>query len=225
VHIEQLAVPGCFAFFPTVHADHRGAFLEWFRQDLLVEQVGHSLNLAQANWSTSRRGVIRGIHYADVPPGQARYVTCVQGVVLDLVVDLRVGSPAFGRFDAVRLDDASPRAVYLPEGVGHGFCALSDDATVLYLCSTGYAPEGERGIHPLDPALALPWPDDLGPLLSPSDAAAPTLAEALDAGILPSWGDCRIWADHLARAEERRAGDAADALEEAALRQWAAHRS
>ncbi|HEY6798909.1 MAG TPA: dTDP-4-dehydrorhamnose 3,5-epimerase [Kineosporiaceae bacterium] len=121
---------------------------------LLAGVLGHPLQLAQANWSTSRRGVIRGIHYTEVPPGRAKYVTCVRGAVLDV----RVGSLTFGHHDAVRLDTASPRAIYLAEGPGHGFCALTDDASVLYLCSTRYHPSRERSIHPLDPDLALPWP-------------------------------------------------------------------
>jgi dTDP-4-dehydrorhamnose 3,5-epimerase len=191
--IEALSIAGSFSVTPKIFSDDRGTFLEWFRQDDLVDALGHPLNLAQANWSTSHRGVIRGIHYANVPPGQAKYVTCVRGSVLDVLVDLRVGSPTFGRHETVTLDDESRRAVYLAEGLGHGFCALTDDATVLYLCSTGYNPAGEHGIHPLDPDLALPWPADLEPVLSDKDAAAPSLAAALDAGTLPTTAQCTAW--------------------------------
>jgi dTDP-4-dehydrorhamnose 3,5-epimerase len=152
--------------------------------------------LSQANWSTSRRSVVRGIHSADVPPGQAKYVTCVRGAVLDVIVDLRVGSSTFGAHAAVRLD-VERRAVYIGEGLRHGFCALADDATVLYLCSTGYNPTGERGIHPLDPALALPWPDEVAPVLSDKDAAAATLAQAQTAGTLPVFADCEAWSEKL----------------------------
>ncbi len=190
MRFERLRIPGSLVITPTVFSDDRGSFLEWFRQDALAAELGHPLTLAQANWSTSRRGVIRGIHYADVPPGQAKYVTCVSGAVLDVVVDLRVGSPTFGTVDSVPLDAESRRAVYLSEGLGHGFCALSDEATVLYLCSTPYTPTAEHGVHPLDPALALPWPTEVEPLLSPKDAAAPTLAEALEGGALPRMADC-----------------------------------
>jgi dTDP-4-dehydrorhamnose 3,5-epimerase len=192
VRVEPLAVPGAFVLTPTVHADDRGSFLEWYRREALAEAVGHPLTLAQANASTSRRGVIRGVHYADVPPGQAKYVTCVRGAVLDVVVDLRVGSPTFGEHATVRLDDDDRPAVYLAEGLGHAFCALTDDVTVVYLCSTVYTPGAEHGIDPLDPALGLPWPSDLEPVLSPKDAEAPTLAQALAAGALPRFAACPV---------------------------------
>ena len=134
--------------------------------------------------------MIRGIHFADVPPGQAKYVTCVSGAILDVVVDLRAGSPGFGRWEAVRLDDDSRRAVFLAEGLGHGFTALSDEATVLYLCSTAYAPGREHGVNPLDPAIGIAWPADAEPVLSDKDAAAPTLEQALRDGLLPPYADC-----------------------------------
>lgn len=201
MRIDELSVPGSYLITPRVFGDDRGSFLEWFRQDALATELAHELRLEQANWSTSRRGVIRGIHYADVPPGQAKYVTCVRGAVLDIVVDLRVGSPTFGRHEAVRLDDEARRAVYIAEGLGHGFCALTDDATVLYLCSTGYNPTGEHGVHPLDADLALPWPSEVEPVLSDKDAAAPTLAEARAAGALPTLESCSAWTEGLTRAD------------------------
>jgi len=138
----------------------------------------------------SRRGVLRGVHFADVPPGQAKYVTCVAGAILDVVVDIRVGSPTFGRWEAVRLDDENRRALYVAEGLGHAFLALSESATVVYLCSQPYAPAREHGIHPLDPELGIDWPLDGEPVLSAKDAAAPTLAEARAAGLLPGYDAC-----------------------------------
>ena len=96
--IRPLAVEGAFEIIPAPHGDSRGLFLEWYRFDRLAEAVGHPMRLAQANLSVSARGVVRGIHYADVPPGQAKYVTCSRGAVLDAVVDLRVGSPTFGQW-------------------------------------------------------------------------------------------------------------------------------
>ncbi len=165
-------------------------FLEWFKADVFSDTVGHRLGVAQANHSVSSRGVVRGVHFAAVPPSQGKYVYCAKGAVLDVVVDIRVGSPTFGQWDSVRLDDVDRRAVYLAEGLGHVFMSLRDDSTVTYLCSTGYNPEREFGTHPLDPALELPWPDDIEPLLSPKDQAAPTLSEAADQGLLPSYADC-----------------------------------
>jgi dTDP-4-dehydrorhamnose 3,5-epimerase len=183
------AVPDAYVLTPAQRGDDRGVFLEWFRFEQL-DAVGHPFRLAQANASVSRPGVVRGIHYADVPPGQAKYVTCVRGAVLDVVVDLRAGSPTFGAWDAVRLDDADRRVLYLAEGLGHGFCALEPDSTVVYLCSDVYRPEAEHAVHPLDPVLDIDWPVE-SPVLSPKDAAAPTLADALAAGALPDYQACR----------------------------------
>lgn len=132
--------------------------------------VGHGLDLIQANCSVSRRGALRG--YADVPPGQAKYGTCVRGAVLDVAVDIRVGPPTFGQWDSVLLDTVDRRAIYLAEGLGHAFLSLEDDSTVVDLCRTGEAREREHEIHPLDPAIGIAWPTDVEPLLSPKDVAA-----------------------------------------------------
>ena len=188
--VQPLDIDGAWVFTPRQHPDDRGVFLEWFKAAVVEEAVGHRLSLAQANHSVSARGTLRGVHYADVPPSQAKYVYCSAGAVLDVVVDIRVGSPTFGRCAAVRLDDVDRRGIYIAEGLGHAFLALTDAASVTYLCSQSYNPTGEHGVHPLDPELALPWPGDVEPLLSPKDAAAPTLAEARAAGALPAYEDC-----------------------------------
>lgn len=190
---RALAVTGGWEFTPALHGDPRGLFLEWFRADDLAEAVGHPLGLAQANLSVSARGVLRGVHFAAVPPGQAKYVTCVAGAVLDVVVDVRTGSPTFGKWDAVRLDTESRRAVYLAEGLGHAFLSLQDGSTVTYLCSTGYAPGREFAVNPLDPDLGLPWPAELEPVLSAKDAAAPGLQQARAEGLLPDYDACLAW--------------------------------
>lgn len=195
--IRELAVPGAWEFTPRQFRDARGVFLEWFRTEVFGAASGHTFALAQANCSVSVRGTLRGLHFADVPPGQAKYVTCLHGAVLDVLVDIRVDSPTFGAVDSVRLDDVDRRAVYLAEGLGHAFLALTDDATVAYLCSSVYSPTGEHAINPLDPALGIRWPADVAPLLSPKDEAAPTLAEALASGLLPTWEACRTHVDTL----------------------------
>lgn len=188
---RELAVPGAWEITPKQFGDPRGVFLEWFKDAPFAEAAGHSLDLQQANLSVSAAGVVRGIHFADIPPGQAKYVTCARGAVLDVVVDIRVGSPTFGTWDSVLLDDQDRRAIYLAEGLGHGFMSLEEDSTVLYLCSTGYAPGREHGIHPLDPTIGIDWPttardgSPLEPLLSEKDAAAPTLEQAQADGLLP----------------------------------------
>jgi dTDP-4-dehydrorhamnose 3,5-epimerase len=196
VKILPLAIEGAWEIVPAQHGDPRGVFLEWYRSDRIAEAVGHQLQLAQANISVSARGVIRGIHFAEVPPGQAKYVTCVRGAVLDVIVDLRTGSPTFGEWQGVLLDDADRQAVYIAEGLGHGFCALSDGATVAYLCSELYAPDREHSVDPLDADLGIEWPTD-SPIVSDRDGAALTLAAAADSGLLPTYAACLAWAQSL----------------------------
>ena len=191
--VTELSVPDAWVFTPSQHSDSRGTFLEWFRADTLAKAVGHPLRLAQGNHSISKAGTLRGVHYADVPPSQAKYVTCVSGRVLDCVVDIRVGSPTFGQWDSVVLDDVDRRGLYVSEGLGHAFIALTEGAQVSYVCSTQYSPGREHGVNPLDPDLALPWPADLAPLLSDKDLAAPTLRAAAAAGLLPSYADCQAY--------------------------------
>jgi dTDP-4-dehydrorhamnose 3,5-epimerase len=198
--MEPTSIGGAWTFTPAVHRDDRGCFLEWFRAGELSGPLGHWPRTAQGNCSVSRRGVIRGIHFASVPPGQAKYVTCVAGAVLDVIVDVRAGSPTYGRWEAVRLDDQDRRAVYLSEGLGHAFTALTDRATVIYLCSAPYAPGREHGVHPLDPDIGIGWPAGVEPVLSPKDAAAPTLAEARRAGLLPDYAECEAYLDGLRKA-------------------------
>ncbi|GII80745.1 dTDP-4-dehydrorhamnose 3,5-epimerase [Sphaerisporangium rufum] len=188
--MKELSVPHAYLVTPDLHRDDRGTFLEVFHAGRFAEVAGRPLHAAQVNCSVSRRGVLRGVHFSDVPPGQGKYVTCVSGAVLDVVVDLRVGSPAFGRWEAVRLDDESRHALYVSEGLGHAFMALTDQATVMYLCSTSYAPGREHEVHPLDPALGIEWPPEVAPVLSAKDAAAPNLAEAVALGVLPRYEDC-----------------------------------
>lgn len=149
------------------------------------------------NISVSRAGTVRGVHFADVPPGQAKYVQCFDGRILDVVVDIRVGSPTFGQWDAVELDSETRQGLFIEEGLGHAFCALSDVATVGYLCSEGYAPSREHGVHPLDSEIGIQWPVDGEIVLSPKDAEAPTLAEARDQGLLPTFDACQEFTSSL----------------------------
>ena len=194
--IRPLSIEGAWEITPQQHGDPRGMFMEYYRFDLLAEVVGHPLRLAQANLSVSARGVVRGLHFADVPPGQAKYVTCVRGAVLDVIVDLRVGSPTFGRWEGIQLDEVDRRAVYLSEGIGHGFCALSDDATLSYFCSETFNPSGEHSVHPLDPDLGIDWPAET-PHLSARDEAAPSLAEAVSTGLLPDYRAVQAFTESL----------------------------
>lgn len=203
--VRELAVPGAWEITPRQHRDSRGVFFEWFTDREFTAFAGHRLDLHQANCSVSAAGVLRGLHFAEVPPGQAKYVTCVSGAVFDVAVDIRVGSPTFGRWDAVLLDTRERRSVYLCEGLAHGFVALQDDSTVMYLCSAPYRPEAEHTIAATDPALGIDWPDGHRLIVSDRDAAAPSLAEAQASGLLPSWTQTRAFVDGL-RAEHDRHG-------------------
>jgi len=198
VQIRELAVPDAYEITPTQIQDDRGIFLEWYRFDRLAEAIGHPLDLRQANTSVSRRGVVRGIHFADVPPSQAKYVTAARGAVLDFAIDIRVGSPTFGHWDSVLLDDVDRRAIYLAEGLGHCFVALTDEATVSYLVSDVYNPTAEHGITPVDPDIALDLRVPAQELvLSPKDTDAPGLHEASQNGLLPHWNACRAYYESL----------------------------
>jgi NDP-hexose 3,5-(Or5-) epimerase len=190
MQIDETAVPGALVVTPKQLPDPRGCFYEAMRADKLEDALGEPFVPRQIAYSVSRRNTLRGMHLTAVPPGQAKYVTCVRGALLDVVVELRAGSPAFGQHHATTLDAASGRSVYIPEGVGHGFLALTDDTCICYVMSTVYAPGTQIDVDPLDPELALPWGlSELSepPLLSEKDAGAPSLAQTLASGVLPAW--------------------------------------
>ncbi|SDO65008.1 dTDP-4-dehydrorhamnose 3,5-epimerase [Pedococcus dokdonensis] len=203
MQVRPLPVEGAFEITPRQFPDDRGVFLESFRGDLLAEHLGHRPDIVQTNVSVSSRGTVRGTHFADVPPSQAKYVTALSGSLIDFIVDIRVGSPTFGEWTSVLLDTVDRRGVYLSEGLGHAFVALEDDTTAMYLCTAAYNPSGEHGIHPLDPEVGLVLPHGLEPLLSPKDAAAPSLTEAREQGLLPTYAACQA----LARQLRERSGD------------------
>lgn len=193
--VRELAVPGAWEITPRQHADSRGLFFEWFTETAFEAFTGHEFDLRQANCSVSAAGVLRGLHFAQLPPSQAKYVTCVRGSVFDVVVDIRVGSPTFGQWDSVLLDDRERRTIYLSEGLGHAFLALEDHSTVMYLCSAGYDPEREHAVRVTD--LGIDWPDTHELILSDRDAAAPTLDEVRAAGLLPTWAETQAFVAEL----------------------------
>ncbi len=201
MEIRALKIEGAFEVTPRQFPDDRGLFLESFRGDRLAEAIGHRLDIIQTNVSVSSRGTIRGVHFADVPPSQAKYVTALSGSFIDFVIDIRVGSPTFGQWDSVLLDTVDRRAIYLAEGLGHTICCLEDNSTVMYLCSATYDPMREHAVNPLDPALGLALPDGVNPVLSAKDAAAPSLKEAAAQGLLPLYDACvRYYAELAAGA-------------------------
>lgn len=205
--ISELAVADAFRIVPDRRPDQRGHFQESLKEGELAEALGRPFPIAQVNHSVSHRGVLRGIHGALVPPGLGKVVTCVRGAVLDIVVDLRIGSPTFGGYDVSWQDAADGTSVVIPEGLGHAFLALTDGATMSYLCTAEYDPSIVVDVHPLDPELQLPWGLFQEPLMSARDAAAPTLAEAADRGLLPAYEDClAVYTRFRDGADGRRQG-------------------
>lgn len=197
--MTPLSIEGAWVYTPRQFGDPRGTFMESFQAATLTAAVGRPFDLAQVNTSVSKAGVVRGIHYSDVPPSQAKYVTCARGALWDVVVDIRLGSSTFGRWEGVLLDDVDRRAVFLSEGLGHAFIALADDTTAVYLCSTPYAPGREHGLDPLDQHIGIEWPTrasdgtPLDPLLSDKDRDAPSLEQARADGLLPTMEQLRAF--------------------------------
>jgi dTDP-4-dehydrorhamnose 3,5-epimerase len=163
---------------PQVFKDHRGFFAETYRADAWAE-AGIPTTFVQDNHSRSARGTLRGIHF-QTSPGQGKLVRCARGAIVDVVVDLRRGSPTFGAWEAFELDDESMRQLYVPVGFGHGFCVVSEIADVAYKCTSYYDPATEAGIAYDDPDVGIAWPAGVEPIVSERDATAPRLAEVAD---------------------------------------------
>ncbi|MFC9432996.1 dTDP-4-dehydrorhamnose 3,5-epimerase family protein [Nocardia sp. NPDC057030] len=189
MRVRELAVAGALAFDAPSFADDRGSFATPLDAETLAAELGRPLfPVAQGAMSRSRRGVFRGVHYTLPPPGRAKFVWCAHGRCLDIVLDVRVGSPTFGAHEVLELDGSAERGLYLPIGVAHAFLAVEDDTVMTYLLSGGYIPENEYALDPRDPALGLDLRGDW--ILSERDTAAPTLAEAAERDLLPRYADC-----------------------------------
>lgn len=158
---------------PAVHGDARGFFLESYRESAMRE-LGVEEPFVQDNHSRSRQGIVRGMHFQ---PGQAKLVRCVRGAILDVIVDIRRGSPQFGQGRGFRLDDVDHHQLYVPDGFAHGFCVLSELADVAYKTSAYYDPQGEGGFAFDDPEVGIEWPAELELIASERDRSAPRLAE------------------------------------------------
>ncbi len=184
-----MAVKDAYRITPRHMRDRRGSFFEAWRSSELSERIGRPFHIAQVNYSVSARNTLRGIHGTKIPPGQVKLVTCVSGAALDVVVDLRVGSPTFGMFDSTLQEAGSGIGVYIPDGVGHAFLALEPDTCMNYLCSTEYVAGTMIDVQALDPELGIPWDLTEPPIMSDKDAAAPTLAEVAASGGLPTYGN------------------------------------
>lgn len=156
MNYKELEIPGVWMNTPEVWSDNRGHFFEVFKRSHLLSKTTYDFSVAQVNQSQSMKGVLRGIHVTDGPAGQAKYVSCLQGEVLDIFVDLRKDSPTFAQWGTVILSSAQHNSILIPEGVGHGFLTLTDTATVNYLCSSEYVPENDKVITIYDSTIDLP---------------------------------------------------------------------
>jgi dTDP-4-dehydrorhamnose 3,5-epimerase len=170
--------------------DNRGYFYESFKAEDFKSQIGRNFLIKQTNTSSSSKGSVRGIHYALVPPSQAKLVQCQRGSIKDYVIDIRVGSPTFGQFEEIELNENSASAVFIEEGLAHAFVALENKTVVSYYVTEQYNPNKEKGINPFDETLNIKWPDiDL--VLSEKDRQAINLEEAKNQGLLPIFDECK----------------------------------
>jgi dTDP-4-dehydrorhamnose 3,5-epimerase len=186
MELKPLGIEGAWLATSPVWADERGSFREWFKSADILTTTGLDFSVAQANLSESKRGVTRGIHYSLASMGQAKWVTCVTGAIKDVIVDIRPSSPTYGKYVAVDLVGGGGQVLLIGVGLGHGFVSVIDGSTVAYLVTSPFSPTEEFEINPLDPALRIDWGLPVGELLlSPKDAAAPTLAERKSEGRLP----------------------------------------
>jgi dTDP-4-dehydrorhamnose 3,5-epimerase len=176
--------------------DSRGYFYESFKEENFQKQIGRQLSIKQTNTSSSAKGSVRGIHYALVPPSQAKLVQCQRGSIKDYVIDIRVGSPTFGKFEEIELSESSPTAIFIEEGLAHAFVALENNTIVTYYVNEKFNPEREKGINPFDKTLNVQWPD-LELILSEKDKSAISLDEAKSQEILPLFDECKAFIKSL----------------------------
>jgi len=184
--LEELSISGAYLATHKVFPDYRGLFREWFKSEE-IRMIDCTFSVEQANYSKSKKWVIRGIHYSLSPRGQAKVVTCASGSVVDVLVDLRIGSPTFLKVEYINLAEDSGEVVFIPSGVGHGFIVNSSFASLVYLTSSKYSPEYEKAICPTDPNLGISWPIPIGkkPIISKQDLEAQEFASAYQMGFLP----------------------------------------
>ena len=193
---HPLSISGSWKIEFNKFEDNRGFFYESFRKEDFENEIGRSLDIQQTNTSSSAKGSVRGIHYALVPPSQAKLVQCQRGSIKDYVIDIRVGSPTFGKFEEIQLNENSATAIFIEEGLAHAFVALENQTVVTYYVSEKYNPEREKGINPFDKTLNVKWPE-IELILSEKDKDAIPLEEAKSQGLLPSFDECKAFIKSL----------------------------
>ena len=188
--VTPLKIDGSWLIELNRFEDNRGFFYESFRDDIAKKYFGREFCIKQSNTSVSKKGSVRGIHYALVPPSQAKYVQCQKGSIVDYIIDVRVGSPTFSQFVEVELSATNPQAIFIEEGLAHAFVAMEDETVVTYFVSENYNPEREKGINPFDSDLNIKWPN-INLELSEKDKLAISLKEAQVQNLLPMFDDCK----------------------------------
>lgn len=187
--LTPLEIEGAWVAESRVWPDNRGFFLEWFKKDEIFDATGVDFSVQQANFSLSAQGVIRGIHYSLAPSGQAKWVTCVSGSIIDVVVDLRIDSPTFKMIEYIELEPGDGKAVLIGSGLGHGFFSKEDNSGVAYLLDSAYTPDLEYDICPIDSDLGIRWggrsSEELVLVMSAKDSLAPALKTREKQGKLP----------------------------------------
>ena len=188
--VTPLKIDGSWIIELKKFEDGRGFFYESFRNEIAKKYFGREFTIKQSNTSVSKKGSVRGIHYALVPPSQAKYVQCQKGSIVDYIIDVRVGSPTFSQFVEVELSATNPQAIFIEEGLAHAFVALEDETVVTYFVSENYNPEREKGINPFDSDLNIKWPN-INLELSEKDKLAISLKEAQVQNLLPMFVECK----------------------------------
>ena len=187
MNIIPLSISGAWLIKAKRFEDGRGWFQEWFKHSLIAEETGFDFQPIQTNISKSAAGSIRGIHYSTAPKGQGKLVTVMSGSIDDVVVDVRPGSPTFGKWEKVRLDSNTGDSVLISPSLGHAFQALTDDTIVSYLVTAEFNPLAEKGITPFCADLTIEWDSMIAPLVSQKDIEAPSLLEQKTAQNLPRY--------------------------------------
>lgn len=185
--LTQLDIQGAWLAESPIWSDDRGFFREWFKTDDIENEIDRGFYVEQANISSSSKGSLRGIHYSLAPSGQAKWITCVNGSIKDVIVDIRPNSKTFGKWLSVELSGSSGKALLISEGLGHGFLSLEENSIVVYLVSSAFSPSEEYAINPLDEYIGIDWGSDSAYLkISEKDRIAPTLLEQKELGKLPT---------------------------------------
>ena len=194
--VTPLQIDGSWIVELSKFQDSRGFFFESFREDVAEKHFGRKFQVKQSNTSVSKKGSVRGIHYALVPPSQAKYVQCQKGSIIDYIIDIRIGSPTFSQYAKIQLSAEKPQAIFIEEGLAHAFVALEDETVVTYLVSENYNPDREKGINPFDSDLKIKWPN-INLELSEKDKLANSLEEARNQNLLPAFDDCKSFIKSL----------------------------